>query len=222
VRQAIAYAVDRNALSQGAVGGQAVVTDEPQPPGSPNYAPDLAHRYPHSVAKARQLLKKAGFPNGISFDLTYPDFRAFVKPAEILQSELSAAGIKVTLTPVIDYVKDELINMKYPTAVVQTISPGVRGLTPISKSLSAYGSFCNYDSPAVDAAVASLQATAEPAKTKTAWHAIEQGLANDLPMLILYFNPVQVGFNHTRVGGVSYLFSSAGEGMSLRGVYIKK
>jgi ABC-type transport system substrate-binding protein len=222
VRQAIAYAIDRHALNQGAEGGQAVVSDQAQPPASPNYAPDLGNRYPHNVAMAKQLLKRAGFSNGISFDLTYPNFTAFAKPAEILQSELAAAGINVNLMPANDYVTDELVNMKYPAAVVQTIYPGVAGMTPIAKSLGVYGSFCNYDKPAVDSAIASLQATADPTRTKAAWHAIAQALASDLPMLVLYFNPVQIAFNHAHVGGVSYLFSSAGEGMNLRGVYIKK
>ena len=68
VRRAIAYAIDKQALVDRLTGGTAVPGTADQPAFSPYYEPDVA-RYPHDPAKARTLLRQAGYtfsPDGMA------------------------------------------------------------------------------------------------------------------------------------------------------------
>lgn len=98
VRQALNYALDKTHTDR-----LLNKTTEPAhgilPPGMFGRDPELAP-YPHDVAKARCLLAKAGYPNGLDVDyLTYDD-EELEKVAGSLQSDLAEAGVRVHLTVV--------------------------------------------------------------------------------------------------------------------------
>src|SRR5208282_5751449 len=59
VRQAIAYAIDRKAIIDGAQDGLATAIGSHLTPNDPGYV-DLTGMYPHDPAKAKALLKEAG------------------------------------------------------------------------------------------------------------------------------------------------------------------
>lgn len=101
VRQAINYAIDRSSLATGLGGGGAVPTDEFALPGTVGYDPAEANLYALNVAKAKSLLKQAGYASG--FSLAVLDTLALDPNGDIgaaLKSELSAIGINLTLTNV--------------------------------------------------------------------------------------------------------------------------
>lgn len=67
VRQAMAYAIDKNAIVKGLLHG--VPTDYPRlMPDELGYDPDLKD-YKYDPAKARQLAQEAGYPNGFDMPL---------------------------------------------------------------------------------------------------------------------------------------------------------
>jgi ABC-type transport system substrate-binding protein len=96
VRQAVSYAIDRNAIRDFAGFGTPV--DQYAAPTSPLYSQQLAGAYPHDVAKAKQLLAEAGVPN-LSFDLYFTARPYTQQLAQILQGQLRDAGITVNLKP---------------------------------------------------------------------------------------------------------------------------
>ena len=59
VRQAIAYAIDRKAIIDGAMNGLGAPIGSHLTPNDPGYV-DLTGEYPHDPAKAKALLKEAG------------------------------------------------------------------------------------------------------------------------------------------------------------------
>ena len=61
VRQALEYAVNRQALVTALTGGLDKVAWQPIPPQDPGYDPSLDNLYPYDPAKAKQLLAQAGF-----------------------------------------------------------------------------------------------------------------------------------------------------------------
>lgn len=92
VRQAISYAIDREQIREIALAGTG------QPTGAVSAAfgaiaprPTLAH----DPEKARALLREAG-RSGLSFEIVYPG-EAFGRIAQVLQQNLEAVGVKVTL-----------------------------------------------------------------------------------------------------------------------------
>jgi len=97
VRQALNYAIDRNAIVKLAYQGNAV-------PGA-SFLPDKMQYfdssitpYPYNPAKAKQLLAQGGYPHGFStFLITVSGDVAGQAEAVVLKSELAAVGINVSI-----------------------------------------------------------------------------------------------------------------------------
>jgi peptide/nickel transport system substrate-binding protein len=115
VRQAFAYALDKQAIVDAFYGGTGLVAKEFQPPSLWGYNPDIAD-YPHDVEKAKSLLAEAGFPDGLS-ELTAADgakvpldfwYMPVSRPyypnpkdiATAIAAQWAEAGIKVNLQTV--------------------------------------------------------------------------------------------------------------------------
>jgi peptide/nickel transport system substrate-binding protein len=98
VRQAIAYAIDRNELVQSVYYGEATPGDNPFPPGFTGYSSAL-QVYPNraDVSKARELLAKAGFPNGFKTTCITSERPTAKRALEVMASQLAKAGIKVEI-----------------------------------------------------------------------------------------------------------------------------
>jgi peptide/nickel transport system substrate-binding protein len=98
VREALEYALDKQALSDSLGYGFDQPVTMMAPPGTAGYNPDFAGR-PYNVAKAKQLLADAGYPNGFSTNLMYVTGGAAKDQAAAIQNYLAAINIKVTLDP---------------------------------------------------------------------------------------------------------------------------
>jgi peptide/nickel transport system substrate-binding protein len=101
VRQAISLAVDKDAIIEGILKGQATRLDTPLLESSVGYAPDLSPTYKYDPARARQLLAQAGYPNGLKTELYHPigRYTGDVDLANVIAAQLGEVGIQVTLRP---------------------------------------------------------------------------------------------------------------------------
>jgi len=104
VREALAWAIDKQALTQN-VGGPQVGSPARQAvmkgvsgfqPGEDSFVTKGDRGDPE---RAKALLAEAGYPNGISLNLAYAVLSEFPMHAQTLQSSLERAGIHVRLTP---------------------------------------------------------------------------------------------------------------------------
>jgi peptide/nickel transport system substrate-binding protein len=98
VRQAINYALDKDAILKTAWAGYGTVIGSHEVPTDPWYV-DLADKYPHDVAKAKQLLAEAGQSN-LHLTLKLPPVPYAAAAAPIIVSQLAQAGITVTTSNV--------------------------------------------------------------------------------------------------------------------------
>lgn len=101
VRQAIAHALNRENYLTVVYQGTATLARNPIPPTVWG-ANSTTKEYEYNIEKAKELLKKAGFPNGFETDLwTLPVSRPYnpngKKMGELMQSDLAKVGIKVKL-----------------------------------------------------------------------------------------------------------------------------
>jgi peptide/nickel transport system substrate-binding protein len=94
-RQALAYAIDRERISDQVFGGDAVMTDLWWTPGSPGYPTDLAEHYSYDPEKAKELLESSGTA-GANLTITYANLPVMKSLFEIVQNNLTEVGLDVT------------------------------------------------------------------------------------------------------------------------------
>ena len=95
VRQAINFAIDRNRINKVVEAGQGEVTYQQFPKNSPYHDPSLDNVYKYDPAKARELLKEAGYPNGFTFTMAIPggNIANMERQASLIQNDLKQVGI---------------------------------------------------------------------------------------------------------------------------------
>lgn len=99
LRQAVAYAIDRNQILQTVAYGIGAVSNGPISPPMPAYDKSYV-AFPLDLAKAKQKLQDGGMPNGFSFDLNITaGSPATEQEAALIKDELSKAGITVNILP---------------------------------------------------------------------------------------------------------------------------
>ncbi|MCL6454197.1 MAG: ABC transporter substrate-binding protein [Alicyclobacillus sp.] len=99
VRQAINYAIDKNAIIQKVLNGYGQPVSTFQGAQSFGNDPNLKP-YPYDPQKAEQLLQKAGVPKGTTLTLTYDGSDStFSEVAQAVQEELQQVGLNLKLQP---------------------------------------------------------------------------------------------------------------------------
>lgn len=96
VRQAIAYAVDRQSIIDAVYLGAANEANSPVSPSVFGYSKD-AKKYSFDVAKAKELLAQAGYPNGFKTKIWLNDNTVRRDIAVILQDQLKQIGIDLQI-----------------------------------------------------------------------------------------------------------------------------
>jgi peptide/nickel transport system substrate-binding protein len=100
VRQALNYAVNKDAIVKDVLKGTGAVSRGPVLPGTWGADPNLP-AYAYDPAKAKKLLAEAGYPNGFSTTMWVPEsgsgMQSPVAMAVVMQSNLRAVGVNVTL-----------------------------------------------------------------------------------------------------------------------------
>ncbi len=99
VRQAIAYAIDRERVLEQVFGGVGSVVSLPWSPNSPAFDESLTDHYSYDIDKAKELLEEAG-ATGATLNVYYDaGFAPNVGLAEIIEFNLTEAGLKPSMQP---------------------------------------------------------------------------------------------------------------------------
>ena len=99
VRQAIAHALDRKAIIDGAMFGQGTPIGTHFAPHHPAYV-DLVGKFAYDPEKAKALLKEAGHGDGIKATLKLPPPSYARRGGEIIAAQLRDVGIDLEIIPV--------------------------------------------------------------------------------------------------------------------------
>jgi oligopeptide transport system substrate-binding protein len=96
VRQAINYAVDRGLILKRLVANRGRLAAGVIPPSLPG-ADTTRAAYPFDLARAKQLLAEAGYPNGIDIELWVGSNPVYGRIAETIQAYLNEANIRTKI-----------------------------------------------------------------------------------------------------------------------------
>jgi ABC-type transport system substrate-binding protein len=198
VRQAANYAVDKNAIVQ-IYGGRRIAAASNQVimPGNVGYIPNF-NPYPNKngsgdPAKAKELLAKAGYPNGLDIKLLYSTLDPAPRVAQSLQASLGKAGFRVKLIPATQsdfYGKYMLVPSTAKQGVWDIAPPGWipdwfgnNGRSVIQPLFTSPGpgssDFGGYNSPVTNGFVDRALTATSPAQAATYWRRANAQLMKD-------------------------------------------
>jgi peptide/nickel transport system substrate-binding protein len=190
VRQAIAHAIDVDEIVKGVLDGKAVRTATMLTPLHFGYDASLKP-IRQDLAKAKQLLGAAGFPNGIDLTLNSPQGR-YVRDKEVAEAvtgQLNKAGIRTQLKTY------EFVN--YLNNLVYVHKPGPVWLigwgTPTLDAETVYGplfrtgsNLGNYHNADFDGMLDQAQTQMDEKQRLALYHRINRLWIDDMPAVPLY------------------------------------
>ena len=174
VRQAIAHALDRKAIIEGASAGFGTPIGSHFAPHNPAYV-DLTGTYPYDIAKAKELLTEAGVPDGFKATLKLPPTPYARLGGEIIASQLREIGIELEIIPVewADWLKQVFTNKDYDLTIVSHTEPNDIDI------YSRKDYYFDYDNPAFDKVIDELNLTSDEAKRTELFKQAQKILADD-------------------------------------------
>ena len=174
VRKALAYAIDRQSLIDGAMFGYGTLIGSHFAPHNPAYL-DLSHVYDYNPEKAKALLKEAGLENGFKARLFLPPTDYARRSGLIIASDLKKVGIEL-----------ELINVEWAQWLSKVFKGKDYDLTIISHTepmdIGIYARddyYFNYKSEEFKAIIAKLNATTDEAERTELLHQAQKKLNDD-------------------------------------------
>ena len=156
VRQALCYAIDRQGIMDMVADGHGTAVGSSIYPAFTKYfLPELVDKYPHDVAKAKELLAQAGYPDGFDMTISVPNnYQPHMDTAEVVAEQLREAGINVTIQPAEwSTWLDTIYNgRQFQATVVGVDAANMTARAMLERFTSDYGkNFINYNNPAYDA-----------------------------------------------------------------------
>lgn len=156
VRQALCYAIDRQGIMDMVADGHGTAVGSSIYPAFTKYfLPELVDKYPHDVAKAKELLAQAGYPDGFDMTISVPNnYQPHMDTAEVVAEQLREAGIRVTIQPVEwSTWLDTIYNgRQFQATVVGVDASNMTARAMLERFTSDHAkNFINYSSPAYDA-----------------------------------------------------------------------
>jgi peptide/nickel transport system substrate-binding protein len=184
VRQAIAHAVDRKAIIDGAMNGLGTPIGSHLTPNDPGYV-DLTGQYPHDPAKAKALLKEAGVTTPLELTLTLPPPDYARKGGEIIAAELAEVGINAKIENVewAQWLKNVYTDKNYDLTIISHVEPLDIGI------YAKPGYYFNYDNPDFNAIIARLSTAPDIDAYKKALVEAQHKLADDSVNAFLFQLP---------------------------------
>lgn len=124
VRKAMAHAIDRAELVDGAMFGNAEPIGSHFAPSHPDYV-DLTGLFPHDLDKARAYLKEAGYSDGFTASLKLPPPIYARRTGELIASQLRKIGIRLEIENMewAQWIDQILRNRNYDLTVVSHVEP---------------------------------------------------------------------------------------------------
>jgi peptide/nickel transport system substrate-binding protein len=197
VRQALAYATDRDSLIRYLLHGQAQVANGILPPNHWAYEPNVT-RYTQDLAKAEQLLESASFPrqaNGMRIHITLKTStdEQFRLIGAALQDQWRRAGIDLELRPLeFATMLSDAVKGSFQLNLLRWVGanndPDIFEFIYSSKRFPPDGANRgHYRNPRIDALTDQIRREMDQEKRKQLCSEAQKILADDLPYLPLWF-----------------------------------
>lgn len=199
IRQAIAYAVDRNLITESVFAGFAVPADGLLPNG-PFKSPNL-DKYPYDPEKAKALLAEAGWDSSRTLEMVYYyDDQITADLMAVLQAQLAEVGINMTYHLIVGDVAKTLNSIpedpKGKSVVTWDMAYGARAAMVMQEYFNDYATGkASADgfpgTPELDALIAESNTATDPEVAKATLMKIDEYINAGAITLPLYYQQLQ-------------------------------
>jgi peptide/nickel transport system substrate-binding protein len=211
VREAVAHAIDRQAIIDGAMFGYGTPIGSHFAPHNPAYE-DLTALSAYDPEKSKALLAEAGLKDGFKATLALPPPSYARRGGEIVQAQLRAVGIDV-----------QIVNMEWAQWLEQVFKNKDFDLTIVSHTepmdIGIYARkdyYFGYDDPVMRALMSGVEATADPAEQAEILKAAQERVAEHYVNAFL-FQLAKTGVADARIRGL--WVNSPTQANDMTGVY---
>lgn len=190
IREALAWAVDREAIHKSIYGGTGSPAQSMLDPN--NWAFDPQGKfYTRDLAKAKAKLAEGGKPNGFKFEAKNYNTPLDLRVSQAIKAQLAEAGINMEIIPVERQQQSEVLSSgKFEAAFTMgyglTADPDIE----LTKVLSSKGAnnFGKYANPEVDSLLAKAQQAVDQAERKALYAKLQTLYLAESPQIFIHHN----------------------------------
>ena len=184
VRQALCYAVDKQAIIDLAFDGYGFPIGSSMYPAFSKYFDDtLTDYYPHDAEKAKQLLSDAGYPDGFPMSITVPsNYQPHLDTAQVIVEQLKEIGVQAEILPVEweTWLNDTYLGRNFESTVIGVDASTMTARALLERFTSLAGNnFINYNNADYDNLFAEAQSQTDDAAQTEAYKAMERNLTEN-------------------------------------------
>ncbi len=196
VREALNYAVDKQAFAKVVFSGYSDPMDSPMPPLLGFYQKQGS--YPYDPAKAKALLAEAGYPNGFEATLTGGNNTLVQRGMQFVQQQLAAVGVTLKVEPLeAGVLTAKMFNVQKPedASIVMLYAGwssstgdadwGMRPMLYTKAFPPVLANLAWYSNPVTDAAIEEGLSTTDPSKRAGAYAKAQAQVWKDAPWIFL-------------------------------------
>ena len=198
VRQALNYALDKDAIIKNVFFGQGQFQNSPIPTGT--YWDKSLPGYPFNLDKAKQLMAASSVPNGFTYKQTVDSGNSVhLQIATILKDQWSKIGVTVEIVQLEKGLYNSQLrdgtsmawwggwtnDMSDPTEVANS---KLRGGAP------QFAGYTRYDNPMVDSMIDSADTEQDPKKREMLYQQIQKIVLDDAPQVYITYPPATAGW----------------------------
>jgi peptide/nickel transport system substrate-binding protein len=196
VRRAIAMAIDRKAVIEGAADGFGAPIGSHYVPGGLGYV-DTTGINPHNPARARQLLAEAGVKTPLELSLKLPPPPYARQGGEVIAAQLAKVGIVARIQNVewAQWMSGVYTNKDYDLTIISHVEPLDLG------NFAKDNYYWNYDSPKFRDLYAKVSGTGDDAERARLLGEAQRLLAQDAVHAFLY-QPQWISVSNAKLRGL--------------------
>jgi peptide/nickel transport system substrate-binding protein len=198
VRQALNYALDKDAIIKAVFFGQGQFQNSPIPPGA--FWDKTLPGYPFNLDKAKQLMAASSVPTGFTFKQTVDSGNSVhLQIATILKDQWSKIGVTVDIVQLEKGLYNSQLrdgtsmswyggwtnDMSDPTEVANS---KIRGGAP------QFAGYTRYNNLMVDSMIDSADTEQDPAKRAMIYQQIQKIVLDDAPQVYICYPPATAGW----------------------------
>ncbi len=200
LREAVAYAINREEIVEGALEGDGSPVQCPIAPTCFGYDPNFEF-YPQNLEKAKELMKAAGHPNGFNVKIRLNQSSLYTKPAEVVQAQLRKIGINLEfdLMERATYLTEIYDNMNYEITLYMFSSiyndPDYIFYGRLYSGNIGNTNYANYSNPEADKLILEARTSVDMEKRTQMYKQLSDIVKRDVPFIPLMTSASNIAFN---------------------------